>query len=373
MSTFSYNYLKSFIQNNNLYYLYKDLHSDFIKKINNTDKKIQLDNLITNQNEFPIIGFHSTDWDSFQSITVNGFNASSGNRWGREEDDPVVALFTIFFQENYESINNRDFITYNPNATVSISNGILRVYRKLYYKYIETNKDETDIGAEQVLKNHENLNFPLIVSCFQGVKNGKITISGSWISVYSKDSIDIIGYYKITVEKSKELYEYLDNKTKNTEINTSYYAKYFDYSFEWYESKSVSITADTVVSNKYVMIPNVIDTVVCEKDICDYPFKIDIIENKVYLRINEQKTVNMKQSELRKDEKRTTYKKHQSLLKEQELTKESNIAKNRKSRLNQLSRRQKNKSNLQSKKNKSLSLSKKSRVDDTYRKQFATI
>jgi hypothetical protein len=249
-------------QSNNLFKLYNDIYEDFKQKFYGKEVKLidNIDDVVTNSNSFPLIGFHSTTFPSLRNILSNGFNRKSGESWGIQENDPVIAMFSIFFQENYDNINQEeDNITNIPSAYISITNGLLREYRRMIDKYtnimmrngimvdlntIESksvldysqypNEDDDEYEAEKWdgwEPDDDYFDFPLIMCCFTGC--GKLHISKGWILSYDSKNMHILGYYVIRVKKTSELYSYLDNKQLGTVTTTpvSDLIKNFSYEF----------------------------------------------------------------------------------------------------------------------------------------------
>jgi hypothetical protein len=193
-----------FSKKTNLYLLYKNLF-EYCKNDLLINKMLNIPNLITNKNKFPLYGFYSTihdishKYDSskqhyLQKIYNNGFIANNSN--------PIT--FAIPFKKNYEELlekSNKD-----SNITITISNEIIRAL---------TNFDENN-------KKNNFLEFPIILACFvndNNIKSKKIKIN-EWIYAYDKNNIHIIGHFNIKITNDNIL-KNLINLERSTNINNN--------------------------------------------------------------------------------------------------------------------------------------------------------
>jgi hypothetical protein len=158
------------------------------------DRIINIPNLITNNKKFPLYGLHSTTYSVLQNIYENGFAANNGKRLGIEQDDPIIALFTIPFSINYEELKPN--VGTNPGITITISNGI---FRSILYSNYNHNDDDANF-----------LTFPIILACF--TDSDKVEISNDWITCYDKNDIHIVGHFDIKINKDKNYEKYIEYK-----------------------------------------------------------------------------------------------------------------------------------------------------------------
>ena len=177
--------LSYFSKKTNLYLLYKKLF-EYCKNDLLINKMLNIPNLITNKNNFPLYGFHSTSYDTLSydyltKISKNNFNVSN-NR---------PAYFTIPFIKNYEEVLEN--FNKNPNITKSIKDGIDKTL--LNFKYT-----------------NDFLEYPIILACFvNDVKSKKIKIN-QLVHAYNKNNIYIIGFFNIKITNDNILQKYINSK-----------------------------------------------------------------------------------------------------------------------------------------------------------------
>jgi hypothetical protein len=163
----------------------------------------------------PLVGIHSTTYDSYNNILKTGFNPPENKIYGKVEGKEwPVAMFTNPFLNYYEIYATPQHAGRQwQTQIITLTNGIKRMLRAYYFK------------------------FPIIIAIFQDVKGSGSKLKGepdSYIQSFDKRNIKIIGTIHVEFE-----YKVLKNMEKEFEktgtFNCGEHPKLqLNYTLEWF-------------------------------------------------------------------------------------------------------------------------------------------
>jgi len=162
----------------NLQLFFEDIHR-YCKTELLQDRLINIPDLVTNSNKFPIYGLMPTSNAMLETIY-------------KPEVKKRILDFTTPFDRNYEDVSDR--VIKNPNVTKIISDGI---------RFAEDNDENV-------------LTFPLILACFSANEEvGYIDLTKAPLIRAAMDNIHIIGHFNVTIEKDKAFQEFKEANEKS--------------------------------------------------------------------------------------------------------------------------------------------------------------
>lgn len=162
----------------------------------------------------PLVGLHSTTYESYNNILKTGFNPPVEKIYGNVEGKEwPIAMFTSPFLNFYEIYSTPQHAGRQwQTQIITIKNGILRMLRKYDYR------------------------FPIIISIFQDIKGSGSKLEAepdSYIESFDKRNIKIIG--AIHVKFSYEILKKMEKEFEKTgRFDCGEHPKLpLDYTVEW--------------------------------------------------------------------------------------------------------------------------------------------
>jgi hypothetical protein len=163
----------------------------------------------------PLVGLHSTTYESYSNIVKSGFNPPKDKIYGKVEGKEwPIAMFTNPFLNFYEIYSTPQHAGRQwQTQIITITNGIIRMLRTYDYR------------------------FPIIIAIFQDVKGSGSKLEAepdSYIESFDKRNIKIIG--AIHVKFSHEILKYMEKEFEKTgRFDCGEHPKLpLDYTTEWF-------------------------------------------------------------------------------------------------------------------------------------------
>lgn len=186
--------------------------------------------IATDNNNFPIIGIHSTTYDSLSSILLSGFNPPKEKIYGHSENWPVAQFSGIMIDYSKYGRVYSDLIERGRGNYVPYNNGLLRLCRDIE-KFRKVSPSKNFIESYFFGK---RIGFPVIISAF--IESETTTYNDIYIGVYDNKVPIILGTAHITYtinEISNIFNNYFEGNNFNTNYNVNNLSNSIDIDYEW--------------------------------------------------------------------------------------------------------------------------------------------